>query len=189
MKKPDKHRKILEALESVLEDRRYDEVTLDAVAEAGGVGKGTIYRYFEDKEDLFFQLVQGQLQSEVDAVLAVGASERSPREQLVAAAEAISEHILRHHSTIRTAMGVCVATQRDGCREIMGRHHTRVYEALAKIVQNAVDAGVIRPDVDVGQFLNLYRGSVLASSLRTIHGGEPVSQAGMVAMLLAGVGA
>ena len=189
MKKPEKREIILKALERVLQNRRYDEVTLEAVAEAGGVGKGTIYRYFEDKEDLFFQLVQGQLQSEVDAVLAVGASERSPREQLVAAAEAISEHILRHHSTIRTAMGVCVATQRDGCREIMGRHHTRVYEALAKIVQNAVDAGVIRPDVDVGQFLNLYRGSVLASSLRTIHGGEPVSQAGMVTMLLAGVGA
>jgi AcrR family transcriptional regulator len=34
---------------------RFHEVTLDEVAREAHVGKGTIYRYFEDKDDLFFQ--------------------------------------------------------------------------------------------------------------------------------------
>jgi AcrR family transcriptional regulator len=37
-------------------NRRFHEITLDEVAEAAGIGKGTIYRYFADKDELFFQV-------------------------------------------------------------------------------------------------------------------------------------
>ena len=188
MKKPDKREIILKALEHVLQNRRYDEVTLDAVAEAGGVGKGTIYRYFEDKEDLFFQLVQDQLQREVDAVTKVGESTLDARQKLVAAAETIREHVMRHHSTIRTAMSVSAPSQRAGCKEIMGAHHARIYQALIALLQEAVTDGLIRPDVDLDRVLCLYRGLVIDSSIRMIHDGEALPLDELVTMLLEGVG-
>ncbi len=51
----DKRQKIMDAVEQLFTSRRFHEITLDNVAQKAGVGKGTIYRYFHDKDDLFFQ--------------------------------------------------------------------------------------------------------------------------------------
>lgn len=53
--KQDKKQQIMQAAEKLFTTRRFHEITTDDVAEAAGVGKGTIYRYFQDKDDLFFQ--------------------------------------------------------------------------------------------------------------------------------------
>ena len=53
----DKREMILEAVERACEGKRLHEVTVDDIASLAGVGKGTIYRYFADKEDLFFSLM------------------------------------------------------------------------------------------------------------------------------------
>jgi AcrR family transcriptional regulator len=45
----------MRAAEALFENRRFHEITLDQVAALAHVGKGTIYRYFADKDDLFFQ--------------------------------------------------------------------------------------------------------------------------------------
>ena len=50
---------------------RYHEVTLDDICKKAGVGKGTVYRYFKDKEDLFWQVIasgQDELGRSVEAV-------------------------------------------------------------------------------------------------------------------------
>ena len=44
---------ILEASAALFARRPYHEVLMDHVAEKVGVAKGTVYRYFETKEDLF----------------------------------------------------------------------------------------------------------------------------------------
>ena len=51
-----KKKQIMRVVEKLATNRRFHEITLDEVAEAAGVGKGTIYRYFADKDDLFFQV-------------------------------------------------------------------------------------------------------------------------------------
>ena len=46
----------MRVVEKLATNRRFHEITLDEVAHAAGVGKGTIYCYFADKDDLFFQV-------------------------------------------------------------------------------------------------------------------------------------
>lgn len=54
--KEEKRRRILLAAEELLAARSSHEVKLDEVAERAGIGKGTIYLYFRDKENLFFEV-------------------------------------------------------------------------------------------------------------------------------------
>ena len=54
---------ILEALEKITQHKRYDEVKVDDIASAAGVGKGTVYRYFSSKEHLYFELSKYGLES------------------------------------------------------------------------------------------------------------------------------
>jgi AcrR family transcriptional regulator len=48
---------ILHAAETIFARRDYHEVQMDDVVEACGVGKGTLYRYFPSKQDLYFAVM------------------------------------------------------------------------------------------------------------------------------------
>ena len=55
-KQSDKPRQIIDATFRLLKDKRYYEITTDDIANEAKVGKGTIYRYFKDKDDLLIEL-------------------------------------------------------------------------------------------------------------------------------------
>lgn len=55
-KKKENRLKILEAAGKLFYYRRFHEVRMEEIAEAAGMGKGTIYEYFTSKEDLFREL-------------------------------------------------------------------------------------------------------------------------------------
>ena len=48
---------ILDAASRVFAARPFHEVLIDTIASDAGIGKGTIYRYFETKEELYFATV------------------------------------------------------------------------------------------------------------------------------------
>ena len=52
----DKKRQIMRVVEELAARKSLYEITLDEVAKAARIGKGTIYHYFNDKEDLFFEV-------------------------------------------------------------------------------------------------------------------------------------
>ena len=52
-KDPEKRNAILEAAMQLFPSRGYDGVSMDALAQAAGVSKLTVYSHFEDKEALF----------------------------------------------------------------------------------------------------------------------------------------
>jgi AcrR family transcriptional regulator len=49
---------MLEAAAALFGTQRFHEVRMEDIAAAAGVGKGTIYRYFSDKEDLYLALLE-----------------------------------------------------------------------------------------------------------------------------------
>ena len=54
----DKRRKIFDAALKVFTECGFHESTMDEIAAASGVAKGTVYRYFESKEDLLDHLLK-----------------------------------------------------------------------------------------------------------------------------------
>ena len=67
-----KHARILQAAVEVFTERDFHQVLMDDVAERAEVGKGTVYRYFPTKEELYFAIIfEGwdQLGKELEAVV------------------------------------------------------------------------------------------------------------------------
>lgn len=54
---PAKRLRILEAAARLFAARDYHEVCVEHIAEAAGVAKGTVFRYFQSKENLFLAIV------------------------------------------------------------------------------------------------------------------------------------
>src|SRR5712691_7883006 len=68
--------KILRAAEVIFARHDYHEVQMDDVVEACGVGKGTLYRYFPSKQQLYFTVMFDGIQRlRVELEAAVGTEE------------------------------------------------------------------------------------------------------------------
>ena len=87
-KKPEQAERMLEAAARLFGTQRFHEVRMDDVANEAGVGKGTIYRYFEDKDELFLALL-GRAGRQLDALIhervAAAATAQTKLEALVGA--------------------------------------------------------------------------------------------------------
>lgn len=67
-KNPDTRAAILECASQVFAEREYHEVLTDDIAGKLGIGKGTIYRYFESKEELYFATIIEGLEGMQEAI-------------------------------------------------------------------------------------------------------------------------
>ena len=55
--------RILRAAERLFAERGFSSVSMPAIAEASGITAGAIYKHFDSKSDLFFEVVQRTVQS------------------------------------------------------------------------------------------------------------------------------
>jgi AcrR family transcriptional regulator len=78
---------MLEAASQLFAGQRFHEVRMEDIAAAAGVGKGTLYRYFSDKEDLYRALLARAAQQIMDRLAEATAAGRTARQQLVAVVE------------------------------------------------------------------------------------------------------
>lgn len=95
----DKRELILKALERLLPGRRFHEITLDAVAREAGIGKGTVYLYFKDKDALFAEMAFSRAEALCGALEALeNASPADPVALLDRIGELIEDFMERHRS-------------------------------------------------------------------------------------------
>ncbi|MBY0421955.1 MAG: TetR/AcrR family transcriptional regulator, partial [Parvularculaceae bacterium] len=73
---------IIKAAQDMFMQRGFDGASVDAIAEAAGVAKATVYARFKDKEGLLRAAIEGKCAEFLDAGLGEGGSTRSPREAL-----------------------------------------------------------------------------------------------------------
>jgi AcrR family transcriptional regulator len=80
--------RILDATEQVIQERGLARVTTKEIARVAGVAEGTLFKYFERKEDLLLAVVQEHLPSFVAVAHPEQAGARTVGEQLEAIAQA-----------------------------------------------------------------------------------------------------
>jgi len=187
MARGNKRSLILQALEKILKGRRFDEITMDEVAATGGIGKGTIYRYFDNKEDLFCQMVSAFVNDEIDAISVVAAASLPPREKLVKIGESMSHHIMLHGKYIREMHAQSFPGSKLEPREIMHAHHTRMDRILEQVFSDALNTGIVRKDLDIEATICIYKGMIMSRSIRLINSHIDIAVERLVDLLMSGL--
>jgi len=164
IKTPDKEQAIREAAARVFSGRPFHEALIDDVAARARVGKGTIYRYFQTKEDLFFAAILHSF-DELSAALAVSLErETSPVKRL----ERIAREVLSFSWERRDLFALLLSDERrfpEREEELQKRR-----EAISRLVQEAILEGIRRREfrgIDARVGAELFRGMIrAANSLR-----------------------
>lgn len=91
---------ILDAATSLFAEFGYTDADTQALAEKLGVGKGTIYRYFPSKRDLFLAAVDRVMRRMRESIDASVAAVADPLEQLAAAIRAYLDFFASHREYV-----------------------------------------------------------------------------------------
>ena len=137
VKTADKELAILESASRVFALRPFHEVLIDDVAAEAGIGKGTIYRYFETKEDLYFATILFALDSLAAALARSLPHESSPEKRL----ERIAREILSYFWERRHLIPMLQHHERDEPRkaQLLKRR-----EPILRLTQEAILNGIER---------------------------------------------
>ena len=149
MAKRDRRAEIMRAAEKLFTSRRFHEITLDDVARQACVGKGTIYRYFENKDDLFFQTAM-QGFDDLCGLLAEKVSGKAAfAEQLLAACRQISGFFRSRRQLFRMMQSEEVRMHgfHGRMRERWIEQRKNLISAVAGIIRIGASEGEMRSDI------------------------------------------
>jgi AcrR family transcriptional regulator len=160
MARRNRREQIMQAVEKLFTSRRFHEITLDDVAQAARVGKGTIYRYFQDKDDLFFQTATSGFDDLCDLLGRKVPDNTTFAEQLASACEQIGRFFKRRHQLFQMMQAEedriywFTGTIRDRWME----KRQNLVSALAEIMRKGVGEGKVRNDIPAEVLANFFLG-------------------------------
>ena len=159
MPRRDRRDDIMRAAEKLFTSRRYHEISLDDVVQEAKVGKGTVYRYFQNKDDLFFQTATSGFE-ELCELLGHMPEEASFEEQLLGACRNISGFFSRRRQLFRMMQS---EEARMYWRQGEGRarwteQKEKLVSAVASIMRRGVRDGRLRGDVGAETLAGLLLG-------------------------------
>ena len=164
-----KRRRIIETASRVFAERDYHAVTMDEVAQRSGVGKGTLYRYFDSKEDLFIALMDEGLALLADRLEEEQKAEVPPAETLSRMIHAIVRSFCQHLPFFRILNGdkgrIIVRK-----KQLFQERRRRMVITLGRVLEHGMAAGVFRQmDIEVtpSLLIGMVWGMVLNHSQHT----------------------
>lgn len=183
-----KREQIMQAAERLFANRRFHEVTLDEIARAAGVGKGTIYLHFADKDDLFFQVANSGF-SQLCGIVERGWPEGVPfHGGLLEVCRQISAFFQRRRQLLRMMQNE--ESRMGSGHGVMGErwraHRRQLVAAVGKILAAGVREGAVRPDVPP-EALAAFLLGMLRTRARELEGPEAVPIEAVVRLFLEGV--
>jgi len=149
MRQDEKRQLIIQAAERMFSRRRFHEITLGEVAKDAKVGKGTIYLYFKDKDDLFLQTVLAGF-DDLSEVLEQKVPRDAPfAERLHGACIEIAEFFKRRRLTYQLMQGADPRTfwGQSHVQDEWRARHERLVGVVADVLRQGARDGKIRDDI------------------------------------------
>ena len=139
---------IAQAAKEVFAERGYQRATLEEIAQRAGMSKATIYLYYRNKDDLFLHAVEELVNTAMAAMAQEATTAKPPLEKLYSMVRGKVEFYEREREFFRIYLsekqGLEVAPKTPHKKAIREMYLQGV-RTLAGVVQEGIDAGVLRP--------------------------------------------
>ncbi|CCQ96140.1 putative transcriptional regulator [[Clostridium] ultunense Esp] len=140
----DRKAKILEAAKKTFSLFGYKATTMDQVASAANVGKGTIYLFFASKEELFNEIVQSIIEEIKEVARESFDPEKPFYENIHRAIYRVLDFRRNHELTIKLSQEV-KEMRTPAAQEAMRKVEETVLSFLKGEIQKSMDKGWIKP--------------------------------------------
>lgn len=181
-KKNEKRAAILNAAQAEFAGKFFADVKLDQIAARAGVGKGTLYLYFKNKEDLFLQLAVDGMDEMVERVREMTASEQPYADLFCELSGELAEFFQQRVGLVRLM-------HQTGSEQILRafqEYRQRMKQAVYSFLERGVSEGVLRDDVSVDHLQVALVGPLLLRG-RFLEDGEEVQSGSILQIIWDGI--
>lgn len=187
---PDKRQLILEAAADIFAASGFHQATIEQIAEAAGVGKGTVYLYFKSKQGLFDALLLESLRQVLQQTKAVVEAPGDPIERIRRLIHLHLQTMQRNHSLMQMIMRESSPGKLESLRPGLSQYMADLLGLYILLLEEGMASGYLRqhnPQVIAVAFL----GAVSQLGANLIHGRLPIdlaeSEAGLFQLFIAGL--
>ena len=124
-----RQKQILNVATCIFSEKGFARTQVDEIANLAGLGKGTVYRYFKDKKNLFLSVADRGIENLKDLVLEAMAKEKEPLDKIKKAIKAYLKFFEDNSSLI----GILIHEQSEFQKRIQKRYFDHYYEHINKM--------------------------------------------------------
>ena len=179
--KESKRNNILKAARKLFFDKGFKAVTVDSIAAKAGVSKGSIYLYFDSKEEIYAQvLIADNIEHHKDLLYL--SSKEAPAEELLREySERYVNNFLHDNELFRILMTFMLQTEQMNLTPQQNAELIRTtndnIKFVSGILQKGIDAGDFLPTIDVRQTQNAIWGMLNGIISLFLFMGNPAKRA------------
>jgi len=142
--KEEKRRAIALSCSELLLEHGMGELTISQIAETAGVGKGTIYEYFENKEDIVFEIIRTYMAEDEHKLLQIIEESRTTKEKLFHfLAFLFRSENSRHLNLYREFLAISLIHETEEMTAFSIDCKERFATILERIIDEAIERGEI----------------------------------------------
>ena len=136
------HRRLLEEAERLFRTKGFDAITVEEIAGAADVAKGTFFNYFESKENLLGELLYSRMQSWLTSP---PAPEAPADKRIRLLFQTLWQELAPYRHLSRRMFAHAMAHPKP---EYLAPNQPTAARAVANLIQEGQAQGIFRPDIN-----------------------------------------
>ncbi len=146
--KEERRIEILKASIKVFSKYGFHKSKIQEIAEEAGVGKGTIYEYFDSKKSLFQEMIKYIMDYYIKGIKEIGELDGGFKVKILSYLKYNVNTLTNHMSMFRVIMHESNEISQEMQLWMMAMR-IKIYEQMESIVEKAVARGELREDLDI----------------------------------------
>lgn len=147
----------------IFAEKGFNHTTLDEIAEISEYGKGTIYNYFDSKEDLYLGIIEKLFSDQLAEMEKLDTEVEDPREYLKKLTYSFVDYCLSNKDEFKLLLRIRLEMFNDNWivkSVTLEEIHDRIIAIYRNVFIKGMDMGIIR-SMDLDALIILYRNLIL----------------------------
>lgn len=162
-----KREKLIEAASMLFSEKNFHEVMMEDVAKAASVAKGTVYNYFESKEELYFSIMQTRMEKLISSLNEKINNEMNSIGGLHSFVIHLYMFMMKYQSFFLIYRRENLKSVNELC-SLICKLESELKNILVQIIRKGHDEGLLR-DIDEKLAVDLVLGSIYSAVHRGIE--------------------
>jgi TetR/AcrR family fatty acid metabolism transcriptional regulator len=148
-KDTEKYYRIIEAATKIFADKGFFQAKISEIAKEAQVADGTIYLYFENKDDILISLFEEQMQSVLDNMVSSLSKEDDPVKKLEMFALAHLQ-LIERHKDMAEIIQVEIRQSSKFMKEYKNEKFAQYLDLIGAIIEQGKEKGIFKKEVIPG---------------------------------------
>ncbi len=151
----DKKQLILDAAETLLHKYGYSKTSLDDIAKEAGLGKGTIYYYFESKEEIFIAVAKVNSEKYFSLIKKAIKKEKGFAQKFATSIHIPIKLVYEHAPILLDAIKNISKQYLPALENFRQENKRYMISILTDVIQDGLDEGVITETIPAEKLVNI----------------------------------